>query len=102
VFLGKERAHELTRVRDEDLGAKLREEICKFLDGVGVPRGLSQVGYTNSDIGKVSILSPHAERKRANMKARSRHAPAEASVGSRANLGQRQPRNGDGTIVRYH
>lgn len=53
VFLGKERAHELTRVKDADLGAKLREEICKFLDGVGVPRGLSQVGYTSGDISKV-------------------------------------------------
>lgn len=54
VFLGKERAHELDRIKDEDLGAKLREEICAFLDGVGVPRGLSRVGYTSGDVSKVS------------------------------------------------
>lgn len=54
VFMGKERESELSRVRDEDLGMVLREEIQKFLDLLGVPRGLSQVGYTSGDVERVS------------------------------------------------
>lgn len=54
MFMGKERESELSRVRDEDLGLVLREEIQKFLDILGVPRGLSQVGYTSSDVERVS------------------------------------------------
>jgi alcohol dehydrogenase class IV len=54
VFMGKERSSELDRVRDEDLGTVLREEIQKFLDLLGVPRGLAQVGYTSNDVQKVS------------------------------------------------
>ncbi|WVO16306.1 hypothetical protein L204_103981 [Cryptococcus depauperatus] len=50
VFLGKERAHEASNLKDEDLGKKLSEEIKKFLDVVGVPRGLNRVGYTSRDI----------------------------------------------------
>jgi len=51
--MGKERSSELDRVRDEDLGMVLREEIQKFLDSVGVPRGLSKVGYGSDDVQRV-------------------------------------------------
>jgi hydroxyacid-oxoacid transhydrogenase len=50
IFMGKERAHELDKVRDEDIGAVLRDEIQKFLELVAVPRGLTKVGYKHSDI----------------------------------------------------
>jgi hydroxyacid-oxoacid transhydrogenase len=53
--MGRERSGELDRVRDEDLGTVLREEIQKFLDILGVPRGLAQVGYTSDDVHKVSL-----------------------------------------------
>lgn len=53
--MGKERSSELDRVRDEDLGMVLREEICKFLDLVGVPRGLAMVGYKSEDISRVCL-----------------------------------------------
>lgn len=56
VFLGKERAHEATNLKDEDLGPKLSEEIQRFLDILEVPRGLSKVGYTGSDITSVSFF----------------------------------------------
>jgi hydroxyacid-oxoacid transhydrogenase len=54
IFMG-DRADQLSRIKDEDLGQALGEEIQRFLDGLGVPRGLSQVGYTSSDIHSVSI-----------------------------------------------
>jgi hydroxyacid-oxoacid transhydrogenase len=53
--MGKERAGELANVKDEDLGKTLEEEIRRFLDGLGVPRGLSQVGYTGKDIATVGL-----------------------------------------------
>jgi hydroxyacid-oxoacid transhydrogenase len=53
IFMG-DRAGELARVRDEDLGRVLQEEIRRFLDILGVPRGLSEVGYKNEDIATVS------------------------------------------------
>jgi hydroxyacid-oxoacid transhydrogenase len=53
--MGKERSSELDRVRDEDLGMVLREEICKFLDLVGVPRGLAMVGYKSEDVSRVCL-----------------------------------------------
>jgi len=53
VFVGKERLHEVDKVRDEDLGQALGEEIQRFLEKVGVPRGLSQVGYTSGDVAQV-------------------------------------------------
>lgn len=62
VFMGKDRAGELDRVRDEDLGMVLKEEIQKFLDILGVPRGLSQVGYTSGDIGRVRKIDNLAQR----------------------------------------
>ena len=54
--MGKERSSELDRVRDEDLGMVLREEICKFLDFVGVPRGLAMVGYKSEDVSRVGHI----------------------------------------------
>lgn len=54
IFLGKERAHELDRASDEQVGAILGEAVQRFLDGLGVPRGLEGVGYSSADIGKVS------------------------------------------------
>lgn len=53
VFLGKEREHELTSLKDGDVGTALGEEIKKFLDLVGVPRGLTRVGYGTGDIEKL-------------------------------------------------
>lgn len=52
--MGKDRAHELTNVKDADLGQTLSEEIQRFLDKVEVPRGLTQVGYGTQDISSVS------------------------------------------------
>lgn len=50
VFMGKDRAHELSNVKDRDIGLKLREEIQRFLETVEVPRGLNAIGYSSSDI----------------------------------------------------
>lgn len=33
-----------------DIGLHLYEAIARFLDGLGVPRGLKAIGYTSSDI----------------------------------------------------
>lgn len=54
IFMGKDRAHELDQVTDRDIGLKLLEEIQRFLDTVEVPRGLSAIGYSSSDIENVS------------------------------------------------
>jgi len=59
--MGRERSSELDRVRDEDLGMVLREEICKFLDLVGVPRGLAMVGYKSEDVSRVCPTTDIAE-----------------------------------------
>jgi len=40
----------ISRIPDYEIGAHLYEAIAKFLDGLGVPRGLKAVGYTHSDI----------------------------------------------------
>jgi len=53
IFMG-DRAHELDNVKDEDIGAVLRDEIYKFLEKVAVPRGLSKVGYTSADIETIA------------------------------------------------
>lgn len=49
-----DRKGELDRIRDEDLGQAMGVEIQRFLDGLGVPRGLKAVGYQSDDIGAVS------------------------------------------------
>ncbi|PPQ77749.1 hypothetical protein CVT25_011184 [Psilocybe cyanescens] len=43
----------ITRIPDTELGAHLYESIARFLDGLGVPRGLKAVGYKSSDIEKL-------------------------------------------------
>ncbi|KAF8204972.1 alcohol dehydrogenase [Pholiota molesta] len=43
----------ITRIPDRELGAHLYESIARFLDGLGVPRGLKAVGYHRSDIDKL-------------------------------------------------
>ncbi|ORY34118.1 putative alcohol dehydrogenase [Naematelia encephala] len=53
VFMGPDRASELAKVRDDDLGTLLGDEIQRFLDVLNVPRGLSRVGYTSEDISKL-------------------------------------------------
>jgi len=40
----------ITKIPDRDLGVHLYEAIARFLDNLGVPRGLKAVGYNNSDI----------------------------------------------------
>jgi len=37
-------------IADRDVGPHLYEAIARFLDGLGVPRGLKAVGYSSSDI----------------------------------------------------
>ncbi|KAF8974566.1 alcohol dehydrogenase [Flammula alnicola] len=43
----------ITRIPDRELGAHLYESIARFLDGLGVPRGLKAVGYKQSDVEKL-------------------------------------------------
>ncbi|KAF9009069.1 alcohol dehydrogenase [Cyathus striatus] len=40
----------ITKIPDVELGAHLYESIARFLDGLGVPRGLKAVGYKASDV----------------------------------------------------
>lgn len=40
----------ISRIPDHEVGAHLYEAIARFLDDLGVPRGLKAVGYTRSDI----------------------------------------------------
>jgi len=40
----------ITSIPDRDIGVHLYEAIARFLDGLGVPRGLKAVGYKNSDV----------------------------------------------------
>ncbi|KAI5893314.1 Dehydroquinate synthase-like protein [Schizophyllum commune H4-8] len=40
----------IARIPDEDVGLHLYEAIARFLDGLGVPRGLKAIGYTNADV----------------------------------------------------
>ena len=62
IFMGKDREHELDGVSDADIGKVLGEEIRKFLDKVEVPRGLSVIGYTSTDIPDVSGTSSVREQ----------------------------------------
>ncbi|KAF4619166.1 hypothetical protein D9613_005081 [Agrocybe pediades] len=43
----------ITSIPDRELGAHLYESIARFLDGLGVPRGLKAIGYQKSDIEKL-------------------------------------------------
>jgi len=40
----------ITCIPDRDIGAHLYEAIARFLDVLGVPRGLKSVGYRSSDV----------------------------------------------------
>ncbi|EAU84782.1 alcohol dehydrogenase [Coprinopsis cinerea okayama7 len=40
----------ITKIPDREIGAHLYEAIARFLDGLGVPRGLKAVGYKTSDV----------------------------------------------------
>ncbi|KAJ7180082.1 alcohol dehydrogenase [Mycena crocata] len=40
----------ITRIPDSEIGAHIFDTIARFLDGLGVPRGLKALGYTASDI----------------------------------------------------
>jgi hydroxyacid-oxoacid transhydrogenase len=43
----------ITSIPDSAIGAHLYESIARFLDGLGVPRGLKAVGYTRSDVDRL-------------------------------------------------
>ncbi|KAG6861613.1 hypothetical protein C0995_014520 [Termitomyces sp. Mi166 len=43
----------ITSIPDRDIGAHLHEAISRFLDGLGVPRGLKAIGYTTSDLDRL-------------------------------------------------
>ncbi|TRM67584.1 alcohol dehydrogenase [Schizophyllum amplum] len=40
----------IARIPDADVGLHLYEAIARFLDDLGVPRGLKAIGYTNADV----------------------------------------------------
>lgn len=40
-------------IPDVEIGAHLFEAIARFLDNLGLPRGLKAVGYTQADISKL-------------------------------------------------
>jgi len=44
---------ELARIPDADIGSYLFDAIARFLDDLGVPRGLSAVGYTSDDVPRL-------------------------------------------------
>ncbi|KAF7288220.1 alcohol dehydrogenase [Mycena chlorophos] len=44
----------IARIPDVDLGAHVYETIARFLDGLGVPRGLKALGYKSSDIAALA------------------------------------------------
>lgn len=41
----------IAAIPDNEIGAHIYEAIARFLDNLGVPRGLKAVGYTREDIG---------------------------------------------------
>lgn len=43
----------ISRIPDEDVGSHLYDAIAKFLDGLGLPRGLKAVGYTKADVPRL-------------------------------------------------
>lgn len=55
IFMGKDRAGELSYVSDRDIGQKIKEEIQRFLDTVEVPRGIGAIGYNSGDVEKVCL-----------------------------------------------
>ncbi|PAV21312.1 iron-containing alcohol dehydrogenase 1 [Pyrrhoderma noxium] len=43
----------ISRIPDEDVGSHLYDAIAKFLDGLGLPRGLRAVGYKKEDVPRL-------------------------------------------------
>lgn len=43
----------MSRIPDTSIGDALYDAIAKFLDGLGMPRGLTAVGYTKNDLEKL-------------------------------------------------
>ena len=43
----------MASIPDSEVGAHLFEAIARFLDGLGVPRGLRAIGYKNEDIPRL-------------------------------------------------
>ncbi|KAL5530055.1 hypothetical protein ACEPAF_6312 [Sanghuangporus sanghuang] len=43
----------ISRIPDADIGSHLYDAIARFLDGLGVPRGLEAVGYSAADIPRL-------------------------------------------------
>jgi len=43
----------ISSIPDGELGAHMFETLARFLDTLGVPRGLKAVGYTNADVSKL-------------------------------------------------
>jgi hydroxyacid-oxoacid transhydrogenase len=43
----------IARLSDASVGPALYDAIARFLDGLGVPRGLKAVGYTSADVGRL-------------------------------------------------
>ncbi|KAJ7179171.1 alcohol dehydrogenase [Mycena filopes] len=44
----------ITRIPDSEIGAHIFDTIARFLDGLGVPRGLKALGYTAADIDSLA------------------------------------------------
>ncbi|TFK55701.1 Dehydroquinate synthase-like protein [Heliocybe sulcata] len=43
----------MASIPDSEIGSYLFESIARFLDGLGVPRGLKAVGYSSGDVGRL-------------------------------------------------
>jgi hydroxyacid-oxoacid transhydrogenase len=43
----------VSRLADADVGSALYDAIAKFLDVLGVPRGLKAVGYSKADVARL-------------------------------------------------
>ncbi|KAM6495887.1 alcohol dehydrogenase [Amanita muscaria] len=44
---------DVAKIPDSEIGSYLYESIARFLDGLGVPRGLKAVGYATGDISRL-------------------------------------------------
>lgn len=48
----------ITRIPDSEIGAHIYDTIARFLDGLGVPRGLKALGYVSTALGRCPSHSP--------------------------------------------
>lgn len=54
IFAGvPESDSSIARLPNHEVGNRLFDEIAKFLDGLGVPRGLKAVGYGQGDVERL-------------------------------------------------